>query len=136
LERYLKPRYLDWVKAGGYRLYQGRKGWLENTFYIDLWKVIEGKENRLLETDTRVMIPIQQSKNLQEQEGKLPSKKEEQEKIKGDILRRETQRISTSCLNMLIQGATKKQMKEIMRMWTQISLIHLKTSRTQHNSLI
>jgi hypothetical protein len=28
LERYIKPRYQDWVKAGGYRLYLERKGWL------------------------------------------------------------------------------------------------------------
>jgi hypothetical protein len=38
-----------------------------------------------------------------EQEGKVPSSKGEQERIKGDVLRRETQRISTLCLNMLIQ---------------------------------
>jgi hypothetical protein len=31
---------------------------------------------------------------------------------------------------MLNQGVTKQQMKEIMRMWTQISLIHLKISIT------
>jgi hypothetical protein len=26
LARYIKPRYLDWVKAGGFFLYQQRKG--------------------------------------------------------------------------------------------------------------
>jgi hypothetical protein len=40
-----------------------------------------------------MMILILESKNLQEQEGKLPSNKGEQERIKGDDLRRETQRI-------------------------------------------
>jgi len=55
LERYIKPRYQDWVKAGGYRLYLERKGWLEDPFYIDLWKVTEEKENRLLVTDTSVI---------------------------------------------------------------------------------
>jgi hypothetical protein len=43
-----------------------------------------------------MMILILESKNLQEQEGKLPSSKGEQERIKGDNLRTETQRISTS----------------------------------------
>jgi hypothetical protein len=28
LVRYIKPRFLDWVKAGGYKLYQQRKGWV------------------------------------------------------------------------------------------------------------
>jgi hypothetical protein len=36
LERYIKPRYQEWVKAGGYRLNLERKGWLEDPFYIDL----------------------------------------------------------------------------------------------------
>jgi hypothetical protein len=65
------------------------------------------------------MILIQQTrnqrKNLQGQEGRLPSSREQQEKDKGDILRRESQRIATSCLSMLIQGVTKKPIKEIMR---------------------
>jgi hypothetical protein len=81
-----------------------------------------------------IMILILESKNLQEQEGKLPSSKGEQERIKGDILMRETQRISTSFLNMLIQGVTKNQMKLMMRMWTQISLIHLRMNRIQISS--
>jgi hypothetical protein len=55
LARYIKPRYLDWVKARGYRLYQERKRWLASPFYIDLWKVIAEKENRLLESDTRTL---------------------------------------------------------------------------------
>jgi ABC-type phosphate transport system auxiliary subunit len=81
-----------------------------------------------------MMILILESKNLQEQEGKLPSSKGEQERIKGDVLRRETQRISTLCLNMLIQEATKNQMNLIMRMWTPISLIHLRINRIQISS--
>ncbi len=87
------------------------------------------------EDNPKIMILIQESKNLQEQEGKLPSNKEEQERIKGDVIRRETQRISTLCLNMLIQeGVTKNQMMLIMRMWTQISLIHLRINRIQISS--
>ncbi len=66
LERYIKPRYQDWVKAGGYRLYLERKGWLEDPFYIDLWKVIEEKENRLLVTDTRVIKNVCQQETNQE----------------------------------------------------------------------
>lgn len=66
LERYIKPRYLDWVKAGGYRLYKERKGWLEDPFYIDLWKVVEEKENRLLETDTRIIKDVCQQETNQE----------------------------------------------------------------------
>ena len=66
LERYIKPRYQDWVKAGGYRLYLERKGWLENPFYIDLWKVIEEKENRLLVTDTSVIKNVCQQETNQE----------------------------------------------------------------------
>jgi ABC-type phosphate transport system auxiliary subunit len=81
-----------------------------------------------------MMNLILESKNLQEQEGKLPSSKGEQERIKGDVLRRETQRISTLCLNMLIQEATKNQMNLIMRMWTPISLIHLRINRIQISS--
>jgi hypothetical protein len=69
------------------------------------------------------MILIQESKNLQEQE-----------RNKEDVLRRETQRISTLCLNMLIQGVTKNQMMLIMRMWAQISLIHLRINRIQISS--
>jgi hypothetical protein len=80
------------------------------------------------------MILIQESKNIQEQEGKLPSNKGEQERNKGDVLRRETQRISTLCLNMLIQGVTKNHMMLIMRMWTQISLINLRINRIQISS--
>ena len=66
LERYIKPRYQDWVKAGGYRLYLERKGWLEDPFYIDLWKVIEEKENRLLVTDTSVIKNVCQQETNQE----------------------------------------------------------------------
>jgi hypothetical protein len=66
LERYIKPRYQDWVKAGGYRLYLERKGWLESPFYIDLWKAIEGKENRLLVTDTSVLQSVCQQETNQE----------------------------------------------------------------------
>jgi hypothetical protein len=55
LARYIKLRYLDWVKAGGYRLYQERKGWLTDLFYIDLWKVVEEKESRLLGSDTETL---------------------------------------------------------------------------------
>jgi len=66
LERYIKPRYQDWVKAGGYRLYLERKGWLEDLFYIDLWKVIEVKENRLLVTDTSVIQYVCQQETNQE----------------------------------------------------------------------
>ncbi len=55
---------------------------------------------------------ILESKNLQEQEGELPSSKGEQERIKGDLLRRETQRISTLCLNMLTQ-----ECEDIQVMW-------------------
>jgi hypothetical protein len=80
------------------------------------------------------MIPILENKNLQEQEGKLPSSKGEQERIKGDVLRRETQRISTLCLNMLTQEVIKNQMNLIMRMWIQISLIHLRINRIQSST--
>jgi hypothetical protein len=80
------------------------------------------------------MILILENKNLQEQEGKLPSSKGEQERIKGDVLRRETQRISTLCLNMLTQEVIKNQMNLIMRMWIQISLIHLRINRIQSSS--
>jgi hypothetical protein len=80
------------------------------------------------------MIQILENKNLQEQEGKLPSSKGEQERIKGDVLRRETQRISTLCLNMLTQEVIKNQMNLIMRMWIQISLIHLRINRIQISS--
>ncbi len=66
LERYIKPRYQDWVKAGGYRLYLERKGWLENPFYIDIWKVIEEKENRLLVTDTSEIKNVYQQETNQE----------------------------------------------------------------------
>ena len=66
LERYIKPRYQDWVKAEGYRLYLERKGWLEDPFYIDLWKVIEEKENRLLVTDTSVIKNVCQQETNQE----------------------------------------------------------------------
>jgi hypothetical protein len=66
LEKYIKPRYQAWVKAGGYRLYLERKGWLEDPFYIDLWKVIEGKENRLLVTDTSVIQNVCQQETNQE----------------------------------------------------------------------
>ena len=66
LERYIKPRYQDWVKAGGYRLYLERKGWLEDPFYIDFWKVIEEKENRLLVTDTSVIKTVCQQETNQE----------------------------------------------------------------------
>ena len=66
LERYIKPRYQDWVKAGGYRLNLERKGWLEDPFYIDLWKVIEEKENRILVTDTSVIKNVCQQETNQE----------------------------------------------------------------------
>jgi hypothetical protein len=66
LERYIKPRYQDWVKAGGYRIYLERKGWLEDPFYIDLWKVIEEKENRLLVIDTSLIQNVCQQETNQE----------------------------------------------------------------------
>lgn len=71
LARYIKPRYLDWVKAGGFFLYQQRKGWLAvetlgEPFYIDLWKVIEDKQNRLLESDTSIVQDVCQQETNQE----------------------------------------------------------------------
>jgi len=68
LERYIKPRYQDWVEAGGYRQYLEREGWLEDPFYIDLWKVIEEKENRLLVTDTSIIQNVCQQETNQEPE--------------------------------------------------------------------
>ncbi len=66
LARYIKQRNLDWVKSGGYHLYQERKGWLADPFYIDLWKVIELKESRLLESDTETLQNVCQQETNQE----------------------------------------------------------------------
>jgi hypothetical protein len=71
LVRYIKPRFLDWVKAGGYKLYQQRKGWVTaqgigEPFYIDLWKVIEEKESKLLESDTPTIQNVCQQETNQE----------------------------------------------------------------------
>lgn len=71
IARYIKPRFIDWVKAGGYNLYIQRKGWVTakgagEPFYIDLWKVIEEKESRLLESDTTLTQDVYQQKTNQE----------------------------------------------------------------------
>jgi hypothetical protein len=78
LARYIKPRYLDWVKAGGFYLYQQIKGWLASDtygqpFYIDLWKVIEEKESKLLQSeDTSLEKNVCQQKANQEPGSKAP----------------------------------------------------------------
>jgi hypothetical protein len=66
LARYIKLRYLDWVKAGSYRLYPERNGGLADPFNIDLWKVIEEKESRLLESDTETLQNACQQETNQE----------------------------------------------------------------------
>jgi hypothetical protein len=54
IARYLKPRLQNWIKAGGFHLYQRNKGNRETEaqaepFYIDLWDLIDKKEVRLLD---------------------------------------------------------------------------------------
>jgi hypothetical protein len=83
-----------------------------------------------------VLIIMNQRRNLQGEEEKHPGSNPEQEVDMEDDLRTESQRISTSCHSMLIQVVIKILMEKIMRMWTQISPIHLMISRTQHHSLI
>ena len=53
LARYIKPRLQNWIKAGGFHLYNKHKGWRgseeeEAPFYIDFWEEIEKKEIRIL----------------------------------------------------------------------------------------
>lgn len=79
LARYIKPRYLDWVKAGGLFLYQQRRGWLASDtlgqpFYIDLWKVIEERQSKLLQSaeDPTVEKNVCQQKANQEPGSKAP----------------------------------------------------------------
>ncbi len=77
LARYIEPRYLDWVKAGGFFLYQQRKGWLAavgigEPFYIDIWKVIEDKESRLLQTDTSINQDVNQQETNQKPGSNAP----------------------------------------------------------------
>ena len=79
---------------------------------------------------------MNQMQNLQEEEEHLNSK-EGQERIKGDVLRKETQRISTLCLNMLTQEEIRMNlMQVIMRIWIQINKTKLQISKTQCNSLM
>jgi hypothetical protein len=56
LARYISPRLQNWIKAGGYHLYQNQKekGWtgteaVAYPFYIDLWEVIDREEIRILD---------------------------------------------------------------------------------------
>jgi hypothetical protein len=79
LVRYIKPRFLDWVKAGGYQQYIQRKGWVSaqgigEPFYIDLWKVIEEKESRLLEIDTSTVQNVCQQETDKETRTHTPGK--------------------------------------------------------------
>ncbi len=77
LARYIEQRYLDWVKAGGFFLYQQRKGWLASVgigepFYIDIWKVIEDKESILLQTDTSINQDVNQQETNQKPGSNAP----------------------------------------------------------------
>jgi hypothetical protein len=79
---------------------------------------------------------MNQIQNLQEEEEHLNSK-EGQEATKEGILRKENQRISTSCHNMLTQEVIRKNlMQVIMKIWIQINKTKLKISKTQCNSLM
>jgi hypothetical protein len=79
---------------------------------------------------------MNQMQNLQEEEEHLNSK-EGQEAIKEGVLRKENQRISTSCHNMLTQeGIRMNLMQVIMRIWIQINKTKLQISKTQCNSLM
>ena len=79
---------------------------------------------------------MNQMQNLQEEEEHLNSK-EGQEAIKEGVLRKENQRISTSCHNMLTQEAIRMNlMQVIMRIWIQINKTKLQISKTQCNSLM
>jgi hypothetical protein len=56
MARYISPRLQNWIKAGGYHLYQNQKEkvWtgteaVAYPFYIDLWKVIDREEIRILD---------------------------------------------------------------------------------------
>jgi hypothetical protein len=83
-----------------------------------------------------VQIIMNQRRNLQGEEEKHPGSNQEHEVDMEDDLRTESQRISISCHSMLIQVVIKILTKEIMRMWIQISPIHLMISRTQHHSMM
>ena len=79
---------------------------------------------------------MNQMQNLQEEEEHLNSK-EGQEAIKEGVLRKENQRISTSCHNMLTQEAIRMNlMQVIMRIWILINKTMPKISKTQLNSLM
>ncbi len=54
LARYIKPRLHNWIKTGGYHLYNKEEGWRgteakADPFYIDLWEIIERQEIRTLD---------------------------------------------------------------------------------------
>ncbi len=56
IARYIKPRLQNWIKAGGYHLYQKQRdrGWtgtevVAYPFYIDYWEVIDKEEVRILD---------------------------------------------------------------------------------------
>jgi hypothetical protein len=54
IARYLRPRLQNWIKAGGFHLYQRNKRNIETEelaepFFIDLWGIIEEKETRILD---------------------------------------------------------------------------------------
>jgi hypothetical protein len=54
LARYIKPRLQNWIKSGGFHLYNKEKGWSgtesqAEPFYIDLWKIIDKEEVRILD---------------------------------------------------------------------------------------
>jgi hypothetical protein len=79
---------------------------------------------------------MNQMQNLQEEEEHLNSK-EGQEAIKEGVLRKENQRISTSCHNMLTQEEIRMNlMQVIMRIWIQINKTKLQISKTQCNNLM
>ena len=60
LEGFIRPHYLTWLRAGGLERYiQG-----ERTFWIDLWDIIEGEEDKQITW----YLPEVNSENKKEQE--------------------------------------------------------------------
>jgi hypothetical protein len=60
LEGFIRPHYLTWLRAGGLERYiQG-----ERTFWIDLWDIIEGEEDKQIIW----YLPEVNSENKKEQE--------------------------------------------------------------------
>lgn len=65
LARYIKPRLQNWIKAGGFHLYNKEDKWRgaearADPFYIDLWDVIDKKEIRILDWsfDNKEVTPL------------------------------------------------------------------------------